>query len=316
MDNTAKILSFQDYKNNATNEKLNTIGSENELSTQELLLKMMCQIEDLKKQVEENNKSKVKKERKRIEHNGEMIVKKEYSKISLTEEQIEIIEKTFREYIKKEDAYMKSRYKLYMYFVIQLNCALRISDILSLRFYNLIDKMDLNNGEIKFREEIGLGCENGILEKKTRNSRNNCVNRHITINNNMKRIISLYLNNFKDTKLDEFLFTNQSTNSNNDSKAISKQSIDYSLKIFAKRSNLDIILNSHNLRRTWSRNYYIQQGATHEALVELQMMLGHTTIAMTEKYLGLSKDKIADGYLNNNVGMKSDVENEIGNLNH
>lgn len=308
MNNTARVYDFVDYKNKLElqNNRSNEVEIENELDAQKLLLEMMQEIKNLKQQIAENA-PKPKKMKKRIKHDGNAIAIKENSKFCFKDHsQIELIEKTFIEYINKKDKYRQSRFKNWMYFIFSMNVALRVSDLRSLRFENIIKTMDLENNYIEFRDEIAVRNQDGILEKKTMNSHK--TNRHIYLNDTVKKSVSLYLQNFKDVKLEDYMFQNKSTNSNGQNKSMSTQAVDYFLAKFDERSGLNLGITSHSLRRTWAWNYYINAGSTHDALLEIQIILGHTDILTTMRYIGITKDMISDGYKNNNIGMKFEYE--------
>jgi len=56
--------------------------------------------------------------------------------------------------------------------------------------------------------------------------------------------------------------------------------------------------SSHTLRKTFSLRLYQLNGETESALVFLSEVLGHSSIAMSRKYLGISKKLIGDAYMN------------------
>lgn len=305
-DNLANVLNFGDYKNQ-NNSKIET--QSDGLSTEEMFKIMFDKITSLEKQIEES-KPKVKtKAKKQIDFTGEIQNVKEYSKFCFKDElQIEMIEKTLLKYINKNDAYKRSRVKLYVYYIMSLNLGLRVSDMLCLKFGNIIKSINLEKNEIIFRDEIGVNEDDGILETKTRNSRDIRKNRHVSINDTVKKSILFYLENYNDITLDDFIFQNDSVNSNLENKAMTLHAINKSLKAFDNRSGLCLGLNSHSLRRSFSWNYYNSHGNSHDSLLELQTILGHSSMAITMKYIGITKDMINEGYNTNNIGMKGLIE--------
>lgn len=55
--------------------------------------------------------------------------------------------------------------------------------------------------------------------------------------------------------------------------------------------------SSHCLRKTFARRVYEANGQTEDALILLSQILNHTGPAMTRRYIGLTREVVADAYL-------------------
>lgn len=55
--------------------------------------------------------------------------------------------------------------------------------------------------------------------------------------------------------------------------------------------------SSHLLRKTFARRVYEANGRTEDALILLSQILNHTGPAMTRKYIGLTREVMAEAYL-------------------
>ena len=55
--------------------------------------------------------------------------------------------------------------------------------------------------------------------------------------------------------------------------------------------------SSHCLRKTFARRVYEANGRTEDALILLSQILNHTGPAMTRRYIGLTREVVADAYL-------------------
>jgi len=55
--------------------------------------------------------------------------------------------------------------------------------------------------------------------------------------------------------------------------------------------------SSHCLRKTFARRVYEANGRTEDALILLSQILNHTGPAMTRKYIGLTREVVAEAYL-------------------
>lgn len=184
----------------------------------------------------------------------------------------------------------QKRYRDNMIFIVGINFGLRVSDLRTLRFSNLI------NDDFTFRDRFA------ILEKKTRNTRKHKTNRYITINTAVVEAITLYLENTPGVRLSDYMFRSESNNGKNENKPISKQAIDNMLKGVARELGLGNRMATHTLRKTFAYHQMVMSGNDPRKLLLLQKMFGHSTSAQTLDYIGITGEEIDEAYRNLNLG--------------
>lgn len=161
------------------------------------------------------------------------------------------------------------KYWIELYCRVSFCTALRVSDVLSLRWIDILCK-----------DEI---C---ITEKKTGKTR------LIRIGEiNKKRIAELYkLLGSPDLELPIIKHPKKST-------AYTDRQINRVLKTLKEEYSLPISrISTHTLRKTFGRWVYEKEGQSEAALVLLSKMFNHSSIAITRRYIGLSKEQIDDVY--------------------
>jgi integrase len=165
--------------------------------------------------------------------------------------------------------------KLYRdYLLITVGCyfGLRIGDLLSIRWVDIIGK-----------EELVL------TEQKTKKIR------RITINPNVTTALNFCLNELKSkTKFDEndFIFCNRWGGQ------LTISYINKRLKYIFKKYNV-VVRNasSHTLRKTFGKRIYEADARSERALVYLSEIFSHSSISTTRKYIGITQEAIADMYM-------------------
>ena len=202
----------------------------------------------------------------------------------------------------------EERFRDNMLFIVGINFGLRVSDLRTLRFSNLI------NDDCTFRDRFP------ILEKKTKNTRKRQKNRYITINSAVIDAVTLYLENTPGVRLDDYMFKSASNNSIGKNVPISKQGVDLMLKGVARDLGLGNRMATHSLRKTFAYHQMVMSGNDPRKLLLLQKMFGHSSAAQTLDYIGITSEEIDDAYRNLNLGsttqnymMNTDIkEYEIG----
>ena len=202
----------------------------------------------------------------------------------------------------------EERFRDNMLFIVGINFGLRVSDLRTLRFSNLI------NDDFTFRDRFP------ILEKKTKNTRKRQKNRYITINSAVIDAVTLYLENTPGVRLDDYMFKSASNNSIGKNVPISKQGVDLMLKGVARDLGLGNRMATHSLRKTFAYHQMVMSGNDPRKLLLLQKMFGHSSAAQTLDYIGITSEEIDDAYRNLNLGsttqnymMNTDIkEYEIG----
>ena len=183
------------------------------------------------------------------------------------------------------------RYRDNMLFIIGINIGLRVSDLRLLRFCDLLEK---TTDGYAFKRSFP------ILEQKTKNTRKVQRNRQITINEAVKSAVELYLRYIKTPpKLDDFLFVSESNRANG---ALSRMSVDRIIKGFGTDLNLPYKMATHTLRKTFAYHQMAMAGNDPRKLLLLQKMFGHSSVAQTLDYIGITKDEIEQAYLDLNLG--------------
>lgn len=146
---------------------------------------------------------------------------------------------------------------------------LRISDILSLKYSQILSK-----------DEVV------IIEKKTKKTR------EIKINIQLKKHISACVENINPYNFDDYIFKSQKNT------IYSVQRINIILKEIKIKYNLKVKnFSSHSLRKTTGREVFNQSGSNGElALIKLSEIFNHSNPSVTKRYLGITKQEIMDTY--------------------
>jgi len=165
--------------------------------------------------------------------------------------------------------------KLYRdYLLITVGCyfGLRIGDLLSIRWVDVIDK-----------EELVL------TEQKTKKIR------RITINPNVTNALNFCLHEQKSKNAfdeNDFIFCNRWRGQ------LTISYINKRLKFIFKKYNV-VVRNasSHTLRKTFGKRIYEADARSERALVYLSEIFSHSSVSTTRKYIGITQEAIADMYM-------------------
>lgn len=181
------------------------------------------------------------------------------------------------------------RYRDNMLFIVGINFGLRVSDLLQLRFAQLI------NDDLTFKTTFP------ILEKKTKNTRKVQRNRYISINDAVMDAVTLYLQH-NQCKLDDYMFRSESNRGSNQNKPMSRMSVDRILKEIGDTLSLDNKMATHSMRKTFAYHQMVMSNNDPRKLLLLQKMFGHSSAAQTLDYIGITCEEIEDAYLKLNLG--------------
>lgn len=181
------------------------------------------------------------------------------------------------------------RYRDNMLFIVGINFGLRVSDLLQLRFAQLI------NDDFSFKTTFP------ILEKKTRNTRKVRRNRYISINDAVMDAVTLYLQN-NQCKLDDYLFRSESNRGSNQNKPMSRMSVDRILKEIGNTLHLENKMATHSLRKSFAYHQMVMSNNDPRKLLLLQKMFGHSSAAQTLDYIGITGEEIEEAYMKLNLG--------------
>ena len=148
---------------------------------------------------------------------------------------------------------------------------LRISDLLTLKYTDLINKDILT-----------------IREKKTKKVRT------IKINPDLSILVERIYKKLNLTNPNQFIFLNRFGD-----KPIDKSYVNIKLKeLFSKnRIKIDGNISSHLFRKTLGRRVMELNNFSNESLVLLMELFGHSSMSITKRYLGIRQQEINDIYL-------------------
>ena len=154
----------------------------------------------------------------------------------------------------------------YLLFVMGINIALRISDLLSIKVKDIID----NKGEIK--EFLH------IKEKKTGRQAK------IYLNDPVKEALNYYLDKAKGIDPDSFLFKSERSN-----RKLDRVRTWGLIQNWVKEAGLEgERYGTHSLRKTWGYQARIQG----VSISQIQNKLGHKSPAITSRYIGIDQEEI------------------------
>lgn len=184
----------------------------------------------------------------------------------------------------------QKRYRDNMLFVVGINVALRVSDLITLQFCDFFDE------EWNFRESFKL------IEKKTRRKKKN---RAITINAAVREAITLYLRHYPEVQWSDYLFRSESNNQSGTGHLNRKTVYEIITKVIA---DLDIPCKAgtHTLRKTFGYQLMAQADNDHkvDTLLLLQEILGHSDLRITRRYIGITMEDVADAYRSLDLGLR------------
>lgn len=165
--------------------------------------------------------------------------------------------------------YQDQNYKFSLLITLGSFFGIRISDILKLRFCDILNTDTLT-----------------IIEKKTKKQRT------IKINDQLKKHIQSCYKEIKPLSPNDYIFTSQKGS------VYSVQRINVVFKEIRVKYNLKIKnFSTHSMRKTFGRQVYNNAGSNAElALVKLSELFNHSDIRTTRKYLGLRSEELMEAY--------------------
>lgn len=185
----------------------------------------------------------------------------------------------------------KKRYRDNMLFIVGINFGLRVSDLRMLRFSSLI------NDNLTFKESFP------VFEKKTQKTRKRKKNRYITINSAVIEAVTLYLEHTDGVCLSDYMFRSVSRNDSGKINApLSIKSVDRILKGIGEELGLKEKISTHTLRKTFCYHQMLMSKNDPRKLMLLSKMLGHSSLAVTLDYIGITGEEMEDAYRGLNLG--------------
>lgn len=161
--------------------------------------------------------------------------------------------------------YQRMEYRNYALVTVGLNTALRISDILDLKWKNVY-----NEEKQDFYSHIYL------IEQKTQK------NTIILLNSSVKEALSLYKESLKDYDTEQYIFSGRKNNG----KPISRVQAFRIIKDAVEQLGLEEHISCHSLRKTFG--YQAWRQGTEPAL--LMTIFNHSSYAITKRYLCIDQD--------------------------
>ena len=155
------------------------------------------------------------------------------------------------------------------YLILAVNTGLRVGDLMTLKHSDLIGKR--------------TGDKLIIVEQKTGKRR------EIDINEKTVTAYSYLLKRIR-VKPSNFIFLSQKN------QVFATVSINRFLKDTFK--GYAPVVSSHSLRKAFGKRVYEMAGKNDHALIKLSQIFGHSKTEVTRRYLGISKEEIANIYLN------------------
>lgn len=166
----------------------------------------------------------------------------------------------------------KGEYKFCLLIAIGVFTGLRISDLLNLKFSDILDNSILT-----------------IQEKKTKK------NRKIKLNSDLKMIVVRIFHRMDNTDSNRFIFINRFG-----TKPMDKSYVNVKLKeLFSfYRVKVEGNISSHLFRKTLGRRVMEVNNYSNESLILLMELFGHSSMSITKRYLGIREQEIHNVYDN------------------
>ena len=161
----------------------------------------------------------------------------------------------------------KKKRILGLYIITAINTGLRCGDILKLKWSDILEA---NNNTLK------------LIEQKTKKPRS------IQLNTNVLRAF----NAFKVPNLSEHIFKSQKGS------VYSIQYLNRALKDIFSIESKHKNISTHSLRKSFGRRIYESNNESEKALMYLNEMFSHSSIATTRIYLGIRQEELNNLYMN------------------
>lgn len=165
------------------------------------------------------------------------------------------------------------KYKYYALFTLGINTGLRISDILALKWEDII------NSRGKITDRIIL------IEKKTRKRA------EIPLNKTVQAAISVY---YQHTNPQVYVFSAENDRINEKEKPVSRQYVYKILREYiGERAGFTEAIGTHTMRKTFGYQAYVDGWD----IYRIQECLNHSSPSITRRYIDLSQEDKDSVYL-------------------
>lgn len=160
--------------------------------------------------------------------------------------------------------YLQGNKRDSLFFVLGINSALRVSDLLDLKFEDLINEKLVPLEHIKLKE--------------TKTGKHN----KIAISNGVKKAIVSYVLDFYKGNLKDYIFYSRKGQNKPIQRAMAWKIIKNAAEAVGVKD-----IGTHSLRKTWA--YHSYKAGTD--IVIIQDMLNHSSPAITLRYIGITQDE-------------------------
>jgi site-specific recombinase XerD len=163
----------------------------------------------------------------------------------------------------------------YLLFVLGINTGLRVSDLLELKWSDVLE----NSGS--FKNSIT------IREEKTGKAKS------FPLNDSARKALTTYMEQNQITDHDRFIFASRE----GANKPITRQRAWQIINEAAEAVGIKEQIGTHTLRKTFG--YHARMAGT--PIEVLQKLFNHSAPSVTMRYIGITQDEINDVYLNLNL---------------
>ncbi len=191
------------------------------------------------------------------------------------------------------------KYRDNLMFIMGINFGLRCSDLVTLRYGDIITP------DLTYRDPIW------VREKKTAKKRKQAPDadgeyklknpRALYINDAVAEAFELYCHG-KVINLDDYIFTGRN------GKPMSRQNVDEKFKkIINEKLNLNVHASTHFMRKTFAYHFIMQAPDRTRAIEYLQECFNHSSPLITLRYAGITDDEIRGTCMKMNLGASSPI---------
>jgi integrase len=181
---------------------------------------------------------------------------------------------------KKIDAIKKNllggnHYRDYLLFTMGINTGLRVSDLLKLKYDDVLD----NKG--KYKNHIA------IKEKKTGKTKT------FPLNDATKKALTFYIDKTGEYTINDYIFESRK----GDNKPITRQRAWQIINEVAQSVGIKDEIGTHTLRKTFG--YHARMKGVSIELI--QKLFNHSAPSITMKYIGITQEELDNVYFNLNL---------------
>lgn len=168
----------------------------------------------------------------------------------------------------------QSRFRDLLLFIVGMNSALRISDLLQLKLSHVVDDQGRIRTHFWIREEKRGKRQDVVINQSIRQAFDSYLAAYPTITSNLEHYL------FFSTNLGDFVY----------SAPLKRAQAWKLLSTICHQAGLRGNFGTHTLRKTWG--YHARMQGVDLALI--MHKLNHSSLAYTKRYLGITDDELED----------------------